>query len=180
MSPGMDSLMLTLSGHDIWWGIALGAILVIAHLRTRRWYALGGVVLLTLAVSDVLSTRIIKPWVDRPRPCYELGDLRLPSGCGGRQSFPSNHSSNAMAITTLMALHTTALTAWVSLILVLAVGFSRIYLGVHYPSDVLMGFFQGAALAWLVSRAFHRYLPPFHDTKRNDAGRTKKAFGQQD
>lgn len=109
----------------------------------RNWWWLGAVVVAIL-ISDQISSGLLKPMVERLRPSHnpELAELihTVNGYRGGRFGFTSSHASNAVAAATLLIwiLRTrwqiTLLTLWA-----LAMGYSRIYLGVHYLGDVLCG-----------------------------------------
>ena len=83
---------------------------------------------------------------DRPWVIHQ--DLNHLGGKGGmHHSFPSNHASNSMALATIFV-HIIGKNYWGLFILAFISGFSRIYIGVHYPGDVLFGFILG----WIVAR----------------------------
>jgi len=86
------------------------------------------------------------------RPCHHQMDARRVGGiCGSEFGMPSNHAANGMA--TVVVLANFAPRAWtlVALAVVLITGYSRVYLGVHYPGDVAAGFAFGALLGAAVS-----------------------------
>lgn len=131
------------------WVLLLGGVIAWG-LKTRGpsflKVALGLVFL--VSITDLFAYRVLKPNIGRQRPCIELQDLRMLTPCGGEFGFPSNHAANAMAITVFLhlLLRRKYLTS-VFAIFTLMIGFSRIYLGAHYPLDVLMGYLLGAVLA---------------------------------
>lgn len=115
---------------------------------------------LAVALSDTAGSRLIKPWIHRPRPFVTVAADRPLMEAGG-YSFPSGHSANSFAACVLLGL---AYRRWLGALLCFAatIAFSRVYVGVHYPSDVLAGSFLGAAVGLLVHRLFERRqgLPP--------------------
>jgi undecaprenyl-diphosphatase len=115
--------------------------------RRGRMTVLALIVL--LPVSDQLSSHVIKPAVGRPRPCRpEAGIEGVKTHgvhCSSRGSFPSSHAVNIAAVAFLLWRRYRR-AAWVAALLVFLVGYSRIYLGVHYPLDVLAGWVLGGAL----------------------------------
>lgn len=137
---------------------ALPAGLLAVYLWTKR--GLRGrlcllALLLGVAVTDPLSSRLIKPLVHRVRPCAAVPGVLTPHGDRGTFSFPSSHAVNIASAALIVGL---SFPAWAlpALVLALLVGLSRVYLGLHYPSDVLAGYLFGAALGWACWRAVQR------------------------
>lgn len=111
--------------------------------KAGRWCAL--LLALAVLIADPLSSRVIKEEVARTRPCRELTDVRLLVGCGGGKSFPSSHAVNNFAGLVVFGWFFRRWVWW-WLAMALVVGFSRIYVGVHYPFDVLGGALIGMAV----------------------------------
>lgn len=111
-----------------------------------------GMVLFFLAIgaSDLISVRLVKPQVARVRPCNaDPAHVPHPYGCGAGLSFPSAHATNTAAAAVLFSWALPRLSA-VGIGLALLVGISRVYLGVHWPTDVLGGWALGAAVGMAV------------------------------
>jgi len=132
------------------------------------WKFLLGVILM-IFVSDQTSVAV-KNLVQRPRPCHEIsleGQVHQVNGkCGGSYGFYSSHASNTMAISALCILAIG--TGWISALLLLwvaLVGYSRIYLGVHYPGDVLTGWAAGL----LIALTAYRFMLPIITLKTKQA-----------
>lgn len=140
-------------------GIPLIA-LIAARIRRRPHRArAASVVLVAVALSAVISN-ILKVAVDRARPFEVLPDVLKLAG-GGSGSFPSGHTSDAFALATALALvFPGRRLVWPALAWAVAVGYTRIALGVHYPSDVLGGALIGFGSAWLVQAVAARRLRP--------------------
>jgi len=117
---------------------------------------------LLLYVITALLTTAIKYAVDRPRPCDVLIDIHtLPGyGCNVERdpSFPSGHASRAVAVAAFIALRFDRRAGVAASAFAVLVGLSRVYLGVHWPSDVLAGALLGIGLALAVELA-NRRLP---------------------
>lgn len=142
-------------------GIALILLgLVLLALRPTRKLGLG--VLLALAIGALCTNVLLKPLVQRPRPYADEGRILyqwwLEAGAHleSDASFPSGHSTAAAAAMTALFFLGDRRKTWPCLLFALAMGLSRLYLAVHYPTDVLaglaVGFAAGALAAALVRR----------------------------
>lgn len=124
-------------------------LLVWGNGRVRRFVCIAG---LGLLVADAVSTYLFKYTFLRARPCTILEGVRLLAGCTASPSFPSNHAVNVSTLATLVALYIRPL--WMpAAATALLVAYSRVYVGVHYPLDVLAGCLLGVAIALLLSQA---------------------------
>ena len=121
----------------------------------RRARLVLAALVICVGLSDGISSRIIKPLVGRIRPCNAVAGLRLPDGASRTLSFPSSHAVNSAAAATVMSLAYPPLTLPAAAGVVL-VGLSRVYLGLHYPSDVLLGWAFGSMIGYLTWRLFAR------------------------
>jgi undecaprenyl-diphosphatase len=132
--------------------IAAGALFL-----TKRARGVLALVVLaaTLAVSDQVSAKVIKPIVKRARPSVVLADARPLFGVRRSYAFPSVHAVNFTAAVPIVATVFPA-GAIPAAALAALVCFSRVYVGDHWPSDVLGGALFGLALGLLGKRAFLR------------------------
>jgi undecaprenyl-diphosphatase len=97
-----------------------------------------------IVASDLLGAQL-KQLIARPRPCQVLTNIHELVGCGGAFSMPSNHAMNsATAISFLVIFYPTL--GWVLWPFLGLIGLSRVYLGAHYVSDVLVSFVLGGIL----------------------------------
>jgi membrane-associated phospholipid phosphatase len=123
----------------------------------KAWYWLLSAALL-IAFSDLISSHLIKPFFARPRPCRDplfSDQVRLlASYCGANGSFTSSHAVNHFAIATFSVgtigvgyKHFKWLYLWAAVI-----AYSQVYVGVHYPTDVLFGSILGIVFGWMAVR----------------------------
>ncbi len=130
------------NGGLIW--IALAAILLVS--RQTRW--VGAAMLLALILDVVVCNLILKPLVGRIRPFDVNRAVQLLIKRPTDYSFPSGHTAASFAAT--FALYFSRRRLWIpAFVLALLISFSRLYLYVHYPSDILAGILVGALMGYL-------------------------------
>lgn len=115
---------------------------------------------LTLAVGDGLSAHLIKPFFARPRPCHDIPELITLAGCTASYSFPSNHAVNSFGIAMAFGLFYRPV-FFVAIPLATLVAISRIGVGVHYFSDVVVGGLFGALIGYAIVRVMRAFNIPF-------------------
>ncbi|HEX4046660.1 MAG TPA: phosphatase PAP2 family protein [Elusimicrobiota bacterium] len=151
-APALDAAMPVLTDlHKAHWFLFGAAPAMLAWwLWKGRRRALKVLIVAALAVgaSDFTAHRVIKPWVARPRPERALGsEVVLRAPVGGAYGFPSNHASNMAAAASVLSVAYPAGTP-VFAALAALVAYSRVYVGAHYPGDVLAGLALGTAIGW--------------------------------
>lgn len=162
----LDRVMIFISSE--WGWLPFYAVLVFLVFYKYKWKGLwvilGVVVLITC--SDQISAHVFKPIFHRLRPCYDplIEDLvYLPIGRkpGGHYGFISSHAANTFALATFifmtMKKHYRKI-GWLMFSWASIVSYSRIYLGVHFPSDIIcgaaLGMILGSGIGYLLKRKF--------------------------
>lgn len=148
-NPLFDFLMPLITNKKNWF-IPIGITwIVLIWKGGRRGRIVAFLIIPILILSDQTSSSILKHAFDRLRPCKALENVRLLIPCGSGFSFPSSHAANISAAFTPFIYYYGKYTAiWITIILL--IGFSRIYVGVHYPLDVLGGFVVGTSISILL------------------------------
>lgn len=160
-SPFWDQVMWIISAKLTWIPLYLMILIALGIRYKRKFLVLLLLIIIAITLSDQLSV-MIKNIVQRPRPCHEPAIEAMvhtvKEKCGGAYGFVSSHASNAfmVAVLTLSLIKK----RWVAVCMIfwaLLVGYSRIYLGVHFPGDVIFGSLLGAVVGWGVY-LFYRFI----------------------
>jgi len=155
--PVLDMFFFWASSKWIWIPFYAWFLFVLYRNYGKRTIAFLPIIALMITASDQIST-LLKNTTQRFRPCHDpvIGDIihRVNNACGGQYGFVSSHAANTMAIAVFIGLIIPKGYKSLRLALILFVlinGYSRMYLGAHYPLDVFCGWMLGFILAILFS-----------------------------
>lgn len=158
----MDPVMGFITNKKTWYP-AYGLLLIYLLYRHKSrglYFVL--VIVLTVVLSDQITSTLLKPNVGRLRPCHQEGfslQIHRVGPCGGVYSFASGHSANSFALATIISLlvfggqkkYYLALYIWAAI-----VAYSRVYVGVHFPGDIVFGAMLGILSGHLLFRLWNR------------------------
>lgn len=157
-SPFWDKVMHFLSMTSVWIPLYLAIVTYLGMTYKRKLPVIIFFLIITITLSDQTAL-LIKNTVERLRPCHEpalQGLVHTVNGfCGGMFGFVSSHAANSfnIALVSLLLIRK----KWYSvsiLIWAAAIGYSRVYLGAHYPVDVICGALLGAFIGTCIYRIY--------------------------
>jgi undecaprenyl-diphosphatase len=163
--PVIDPIMVFISGKFTW--LPLYILLLVIIVKHYKWESIRILLFIALLISlsDQISVKAFKDVFERLRPCHEpelQSIIHLVTGkCGGSYGFISSHAANSFAMATFMLFALKPIYSKSGLILLIwasLVSYSRIYLGVHYPGDVLVGGIVGAGIGWILWNFYQFFL----------------------
>ncbi|MDP3470047.1 MAG: phosphatase PAP2 family protein [Daejeonella sp.] len=166
-----DWLMPALRNRFFWTPLYLFIVIfLVRNYRKKGWYILL-FAFLCFGLTDYISSSVIKPSVGRLRPCNDpeiKKDVRNLIACGTGYSFPSSHAANHFGLAVFLILvfyYKWKLILPVGLFWAISVSFAQIYVGVHFPLDILGGAILGSMIAYimytilLVNKSFKEWGP---------------------
>jgi len=136
---------------------------LVVNFGKKGWVTIGWI-LLTFALTDMISSSVIKPFVERVRPCNDallVDYIRMLVRCGGGYSFTSSHATNHFGFAVITASIMRPYFRWMLPVMLLwaaAVSISQVYVGVHYPLDITAGAFLGSSIAFGMAYLYHKII----------------------
>ncbi len=153
----LDPVVLQLTQTITWIPLYVLLLYLIYRIDSKNIVWILGGVMLTILLTDQVSSGLMKPYFERLRPCHDPrweGMMHVYGRCGGLYGFVSSHAANTFGLATFLTLKLgkkQKSIAWLFLY-ALMVSYTRIYLGVHYPLDLIFGALVGvlaAFFSWL-------------------------------
>ncbi len=186
--PVMDRFMYLFTGRFIWVPMYVTLLYIITrHFRARRAIVMVLGIVLSIVIADQLCATVLRPIFERLRPANLENPIsvlvHIVDGYrGGRYSFPSCHAANSFALASFvwMMIRKPRTRAFI-LIWALITCYSRIYLGVHYPGDLIVGGMIGIIVGtgcFYLSVGVLRYIDR-HDSHRHDPVHTLRFHGKE-
>ncbi|HEY1018851.1 MAG TPA: phosphatase PAP2 family protein [Sediminibacterium sp.] len=164
-NPLLDSIYPWYREANAW--VPLYLFLIVFAIMNFKGKALPWILfaVLTATLTDQLSSSFIKNLVERPRPCREellMGQVRLIlNNCSGGYSFPSSHATNHFGFAMFLFLTLRPIMkkwGYVFFIWAATIAYGQVYVGVHYPLDILAGTLLGCLIGYLTGTYFNKRI----------------------
>ena len=148
-NPVFDKFFPIITNQDIWIIPILLGIIILSIKGGTKGRIASIVLIIGVILADYSSAQIIKPYFQRLRPSHDILDqIRLLVPKGGRYGFVSSHAANMYVSATILGYFYSKQKRLFFTIASL-VAFSRVYVGVHYPADIVFGGLLGYGLGWI-------------------------------
>jgi membrane-associated phospholipid phosphatase len=159
-NPSIDTFMLILRNPFTWIPLYFFILCFSIFKGKKKAWIFILLSILTFALTDSISARLLKPLFERPRPCHDAeihALFKFLLDCGGLYSFPSSHASNHFGLAAFWygSVQTMAKRKWHWLwIWALAICYAQVYVGKHYPFDIVGGAIFGFTTGFFMARIF--------------------------
>ncbi len=153
LDPIMKGITHLGDGGAVWIAVT---VLLLCFRKTRR---VGIACAASMIIGLLVTNLVLKNWVARVRPYEVIEGLSILIAKPHDWSFPSGHTTNSFAAAWVVFTMLPRKYGLPALILAILIAFSRMYVGVHYPTDILGGIAVGCIGAWCACKAVGKYLP---------------------
>ncbi len=154
-TPFFDTVMYWVTNKYTWIPMYLFLLYQIVRNYGKTGWIYFVAMIFAVLLADYITSGLMKPFFARPRPCHDpvIGHLvHNVAGCGGKFGFASSHASTSFAVATSLWLLTRDRIKWMKWIFLWSVlySYSRVYVGVHYTGDILVGALVGVLAALII------------------------------
>ncbi|QRQ99962.1 phosphatase PAP2 family protein [Dyadobacter sandarakinus] len=165
-TPWVDSLMYWITFKYTWIPLYLLLITITFMKENRRGFGIMLTVLAAVIIADQITSGFMKPYFIRFRPCHDpalRSMVHTVAGCGGLYGFASSHASTSFAVASswFFLLRKRVPYLWLLFVWAGFYSYSRIYVGVHYPADVLIGALIGMLAGGCCSALYATFLSKY-------------------
>lgn len=163
----LDNVMYWVTYKFTWIPMYLVLILLTVKAEGKKSVAILITVLVAVIIADKITSGLMKPYFARYRPCHEpllAGLVHEVGGCGGSFGFASSHASTSFAVAMVWftLLKDKVKYMWLILLWAALYSYSRVYVGVHYPGDILVGALVGILAAMACVRLYFIFLIKYY------------------
>lgn len=164
VSPWADTILSFMRNQYVWGPLYVFLIgfLIFNFGKKGLYFIL--MIILTVFTSNLISSELIKKNVKRQRPCNQMaleGHRRLLVHCGTGYSFTSSHASNHFSISMFIVLAGASFLGKIRYLFLLwagSIAYAQVYVGVHFPFDVLVGAMIGGLIGWITYLLYHKMV----------------------
>jgi undecaprenyl-diphosphatase len=153
--PYLDGFMWWMSNRFIWIPFYLWLIYHLYQTHGSSFYQQVLALILLITLTDQVTSSLMKPFFERLRPCHDpdlLGLIKLVGNCGGSYSFASGHAANTFGLAGFFFFFENKSRLGIFLLIWAGViSYSRVYLGVHFPGDIIIGCLIGLLISYAIS-----------------------------
>ena len=138
-NTSFDIFMPFITNKNNWTLPIFSLILILGFLSGKRGKIALVLLIVSLSLTDLICAQILKPYFERLRPSHiNLDQLNLLVSKGGKWSMPSNHAANMFSLAIILSNFYSRYKTFL-ILLAIIISFSRVYVGVHFPGDVIVG-----------------------------------------
>tara|TARA_Y100001970_G_scaffold276809_1_gene380085 strand:+ start:904 stop:1503 length:600 start_codon:yes stop_codon:yes gene_type:complete len=148
--PILNQVMPFITDADNWVLPILLLILYLGFFQGKKGKIALCLLIISLSLNDSICAQLLKPFFERVRPSHiSIEGLNLLVSKGGKWSMPSNHASNMFSLAVILSYFYDRFKIPLFLLAIM-IAISRVYVGVHYPGDVIVGALVGYSISWIV------------------------------
>jgi undecaprenyl-diphosphatase len=166
-APWADTLMFWITYKVTWIPMYAVLVMITARATGRQSIAILVTVIAAVVLADQVTSGLMKPYFARFRPCHEpllAGLVHEVGNCGGSFGFASSHASTSFALATVwfVLLKNKVKHMWLLLLWPCLYSYSRVYVGVHYPGDIMVGAMVGVTAGLICIRLHNTFIEKYY------------------